>query len=423
MAIHRLMTDPGALLIVGTLLLLVYLAYQRFLHPLAKYPGPFLAAFTDLHKFFLFWSLRIDQEIIQLHQKYGPIVRIAPNEVSFWNAEAVAPIYKSGKAVAKGSFFDGFTTFNPNLFGNRDEKVSLRQTECIFHDFSYVNQIHSLRRRQMAHSFSTSSLTDMESIFDRHVENLRQKLDKYVATGETFDLKKLIAFYGYDVLGELAFNIDFRSQEKNDSENLLPINDHILLGCLYGSLPGIIPWSMKLSTYLPFNWLRTLIKSRQQIRRTVARCVEEKASESSAKTLLTNLKMAKDPETGQALSDVEISSEAFGFLVAGSHTTSGTLTLFFYHLFHNSDVRRRLEDELCQKLPVIDNGAYSFPGLEKMLPFMTACIRENFRHMPVFTMPLTRTVMDHAGLVIDEERIPRGVSGFIVDPRGHGAIF
>ena len=264
----------------------------------------------------------------------------------------------------------------------------------------------------MAHSFSTNSLTDMESIFDRHVEHLRQKLDKYVTSGETFDLKNLIAYYGYDVLGELAFNIDFHSQEKDDSENLPPINDHILLGCLYGSLPGLLPWSMKLSNYLPFAWLRKLIESRQKIRRTVARCVEEKTSESSEKTLLTNLKLAKDPETGKKLSNIEISSEAFGFLVAGSHTTSGTLTLFFYHLFHNPDVRHRLEDELCRQLPIIEHGAYSFSGLEKMLPFMTACIRENFRHTPVFTMPLTRTVMDHAGLVIDGEWIPQGVRDF-----------
>ncbi|CDM34511.1 hypothetical protein DTO013E5_5013 [Penicillium roqueforti] len=392
MAIHRIITDPAALLIVGTLLFLVYLIYQRFLHPLAKYPGPFLAAFTDFNKFSLFLSLRIDQRIFSLHQKYGPIVRIAPNELSFWNPEAVAPIYKSGKAMVKSPFFDGFKTFNPSLFGNRDEKV------------------HALRRRQMAHSFSTSSLTDMESIFDRHVENLRRKLDKYAVSGDQFDLKDLIAFYGYDVIGELAFNLDFHSQEKDDPENLPPINDHILLGCLYGSLPGILPWSMNLSKYLPFSWLRKLLGSRQKIRSTVAQCVEDKTSESSGKTLLTNLQKAKDPETGEELSNIEINSEAFGFLVAGSHTTSGTLTLFFHHLLHNPDVRRRLEEEICQKLPIIEHGAYPFPGLEKMLPFMTACIRENFRHSPVFTMPLTRTVMDHAGMIIDGERIPRGVN-------------
>lgn len=154
----------------------------------------------------------------------------------------------------------------------------------------------------------------MESIFDRHVHNLRQNIDKYVATGEMFDLKNLMTFYGYDVLGELAFNIDFHSQEKNDPKSLPLINDHILLECSYGFLPGILPWSMKLSDYLPFSWLRGLIKSRRKIRKTVARCVEEQTSESLEKTLLTNLKLAKDLETGKGLSNVEISSEAVGLL-------------------------------------------------------------------------------------------------------------
>ncbi|KAJ5117381.1 hypothetical protein N7448_011013 [Penicillium atrosanguineum] len=167
MPIHRHIPEPVILTVVGTLLLPPTDIPTTFASA-SKIPGPFLAIFTNFHKFSLFWSLRINQKILSLHQKTGP---------SFWNAEAVALIYKSGKAVVKSSFSDGFTMFNPNLFGNRDENI------------------HSLR--QMAHSFSTSSLTDIESIFDRHVDNLRQKLDKYIVTGKKFDLKNLIAFYGY----------------------------------------------------------------------------------------------------------------------------------------------------------------------------------------------------------------------------------
>ena len=62
-----------------------------------------------------------------LHEKYGPIVRIGPNDLNFNGSEAVVPIFKSGRTMPKSAFYDGFTTFKANLFGTRDEDVSGRQ--------------------------------------------------------------------------------------------------------------------------------------------------------------------------------------------------------------------------------------------------------------------------------------------------------
>jgi benzoate 4-monooxygenase len=117
---------PILLLLISCFILMtVYVAYQRLLHPIARFPGPILASLTDLFKFYYFWSLQIDKKLFALHEKYGPIVRIGPNELSFYGADAVAPIYKSGRATTKSRFYDGFTTFKPNLFGNKDEDVRL----------------------------------------------------------------------------------------------------------------------------------------------------------------------------------------------------------------------------------------------------------------------------------------------------------
>lgn len=268
----------------------------------------------------------------------------------------------------------------------------------------------------MAHSFSTASLISMEEIFDRHIIQMRDKLDGYAKSGEKLDLKNILAFYAYDVLGELAFDTQFESQVKGDAANLPPINDHIFLGCLYGSLPSLLPYSMKVSGFLPIPWLQSLNRSRQSIRDTVTSCVSTmfgKMSEDDEKksnTLLTQLIKAKDPETGRKLTVTEISSEAFGFLVAGSHTTSGTLTLLFYHLLHDSGIYSQAVEEMRRELPFLEQGSYPFTGLEAKLPYTTACMRENFRHTPVFTMPLARTVMSQSGTVIAGAKVPEGVS-------------
>jgi benzoate 4-monooxygenase len=117
---------PGWFAVTLCLIWLIptYIIYQRYFHPLARFPGEFAASITDFTKFSYFWSLSIDKKILSLHENYGPVVRIAPNELSFWDPEALSAIFKSGgRAMTKSSFFDGFTAFTPNLFGNRNEEV------------------------------------------------------------------------------------------------------------------------------------------------------------------------------------------------------------------------------------------------------------------------------------------------------------
>lgn len=102
---------------------LAYVVYQRYFHPLAKYPGPFWASITPFWKLWQFLNYRLPQSILELHQKYGAVVRIGPNDIDFWDASAIKPIYRSGRSMPKSDFYDGFKTFNANLFGTRDEGV------------------------------------------------------------------------------------------------------------------------------------------------------------------------------------------------------------------------------------------------------------------------------------------------------------
>jgi len=173
----------------------------------------------------------------------------------------------------------------------------------------------------MAHGFSAGSLAGMEGIYDRHIEKFRSMIDKAAATGEAIDLKERIAYYAYDVIGELAFSTQFDTQETNKPENLPPINDHIFLSCLYGSVPGLLPHSRNIANKLPLPWLQGLLKSRTSIRDTTARCVAacmKQRGKHTTHNLLTQLVEAKDPETGLMLDTPDIASEAFAYVLVCS---------------------------------------------------------------------------------------------------------
>lgn len=69
-------------------------------------------------------------------------------------------------------------------------------------------------------------------------------------------------------------------------------------------------------------------------------------------------------------------------------------------------------DELDRALPALsETGApYIMSRLEKNLVYQMACVRENFRISPVFTMALSRLVTDPRGLEIDGYHVPYKVS-------------
>ena len=97
---------PLALLLLSASV--AYIVYYRYLHPLARYPGPFWASLTNL------WCTRLSirgdwpQTLQELHNLYGPVIRIAPNEVSIDSPEAVPKIYGIGKGFVKTGFYTMF---------------------------------------------------------------------------------------------------------------------------------------------------------------------------------------------------------------------------------------------------------------------------------------------------------------------------
>jgi hypothetical protein len=59
-----------------------HLVYDICFHPYAKYPGPFLAKFTDLYAGYHAWKGDIHLDMWRCHQIYGDKVRYAPNRLN-----------------------------------------------------------------------------------------------------------------------------------------------------------------------------------------------------------------------------------------------------------------------------------------------------------------------------------------------------
>lgn len=90
------------------------LSMHRFIFaPLSKLPGPGYSLFTDLYLMYKEFTGQRRPYIHELHKKFGPVVRLGPNEVSFTSMEAIKEIYQSGgSGYDKTEFYTLFRQFS-----------------------------------------------------------------------------------------------------------------------------------------------------------------------------------------------------------------------------------------------------------------------------------------------------------------------
>ncbi|OGM48525.1 benzoate 4-monooxygenase cytochrome P450 [Aspergillus bombycis] len=386
-------------------LICTYIIYWRYLHPLSMYPGPFLASLTDLWQVNQFMTLQQPYHLTELHDKYGPVVRYGPDKISITEESAIQAIYQKGsRLMPKTEFYDAYGAAEPNVFGMRDEAM------------------HSTRRRHMSHSFSLSYVKEMEPYLDLNIHILKEKIRRHCHQGDGFDLKKALHHYVVDTLGELAFSQSFGVQDADDESRVPPVVEHSLLAAVTGAWPIMTKTLKQILPAVPHSGLQRLIRGRKACADLASSCVKRRlqhlrsdnttADVTERKDILTNLILAKDPGTGARFTQTDLETEAFGFIIAGTHTTSATASLLFYHLLHNPAFLDELVEEINGRLPRLDEGtaAYSIADVEASLPFLRNCMRENFRITPVFTMPLARRVMAPEGVVIAGHYFPQGTS-------------
>jgi len=113
-----------------------YCVYQLFLHLLANLLGPRVAAITNLWKAYHTYRLHLHDTITELHLRYGPVVRIGPNDVHVQDSQAVAEIYKGGRAFPKTHFYSAFQTSTIISSAPRMKTVMLYEDDSVHMDLA-----------------------------------------------------------------------------------------------------------------------------------------------------------------------------------------------------------------------------------------------------------------------------------------------
>lgn len=100
MALSSLMLTVFAL---GAIALAIQYVVAYWSSPLKKIPGPFLAKFSNIWRFYNHYGQTHIETQKELHKTYGDVVRLGPNTVSIADASLLKTIYSTRGTFTKVS--------------------------------------------------------------------------------------------------------------------------------------------------------------------------------------------------------------------------------------------------------------------------------------------------------------------------------
>ncbi|KAI2633000.1 cytochrome P450 [Hypomontagnella submonticulosa] len=385
-------------LIVVALLIYQYVLYPVILSPLSKIPSAHWSC--SISPAWILWARfksRENRTLHAAHKKYGPIVRIGPNELSVNNVETVKTIYQGG--FDKHQWYSLFNNYGvPCTFSSENAKH------------------HSLRKRMVSHVYSKSYINTSPALAAQASAILNSRLlpllhESTLSHQEPhgIDIYSLFCAAAMDFISSYCFGL-CRSA---DFIRRPSYRDHWLELYTtrkgYGFFPQELPrLSRALSTIgldpTP-HWVHAANREleawcKEKSDATIQFLETEKANSAMDtaddpvvirsllagidKELHTNGESSLLYTTAIQQRSLSVASEILDHVLAGQETTGVALTYASYHLSRSPDLQRELRQELLTLKPDMRLGAggkVAHPDSRQLdsLPLLHAVVMETVR--------------------------------------------
>ncbi|KAJ4313255.1 hypothetical protein N0V94_007028 [Neodidymelliopsis sp. IMI 364377] len=305
----------GSALAIGVAYI-IFSIFKPLFSPLRSVPRPFLARYTQLWES---WAiLRKDwvKYNIELHERYGPVVRIAPNRYSIDDADAIKTILGFENKFDKATFYSAF---------DGEEGASLFSEKS--------TQVHSKMRRPIGALYTTTNLLSYEPFVEASNKLLIQRLNEKADDGSVLDLPALI-------FGFLDDNCDKWGI-------ITAIHDFLHFTVNLAIIPELHPWFMRLTALMgqKSNVSRLTDFSEKQINDRVSGATKPGEGRDFVDRLL---ELESKGKATRKDTFVACSSN----IGAGSDTTAITISVMLALLYSHPDklaaLRKEIEDDKCK---------------------------------------------------------------------------
>ncbi|KAK7057608.1 cytochrome P450 [Favolaschia claudopus] len=349
------------------------------LHPLAHIPGPISLKISNFA--IAYHSVRGKRNVYmeKLHRRYGKIVRMGSDQISFADAEA-AKILMGNKGLPRAV---GYATAE-----TLDTPGSIMTSYAAF--YPNPTKVHAERRARWALAFTSKAIRETDQFLLPRIASLMTKIGEQKGP---IDLGRWFGYFTFDFMGDLFFDGGFDMLNDQDADGLWKIIEDFApaIASLF-----YLPWLTPILLALPGAKDAPV----QKFFDFSIKCVDKRLAKGNKIQDVTYY------IAGQHIEDEDkpkpprnvIDSDVQTGIVGGSDTTASALSNTVFCLLMNEDKLKKLRKEI--------DGIYHGEGVDlndsarlAELPYLNACINETLRVFP----PV-------------QTRISRGV------PRGYGGV-
>ncbi|KAH8678562.1 benzoate 4-monooxygenase cytochrome P450 [Tricladium varicosporioides] len=396
--------------VIGALCILAIatqMAYNLFLHPLAKVPGPILARVSGIPSWY--HAICGDRHIWiwQLNQIYGARVRIDPITVIFFDPTSYNEIYSNSANVQRSRFYTA-------LQRSHHERNTLTTVDT---------QLHAQKRKLLNLSFTEKSLRAasgfMITHIDRWIELIAEECKNSTEWTAPKDFAERAKFLVFDIMGDLCFgsspNIKepgenpFKSMPHNIATYLkfwYPITRSPFLGLILWLRPRGFDALMAKITPPGIKAYYQFVHDSINKRSSLQEELREKPESQQRHDMFHFLRESKNPDTdAPAYTQEELWAEANMLIIAGADTTAVSLCGIFFYLVHDEIRLKKLTYEIRSTF-VSANEIVPGQKLQSCI-YLRACIDEGMRLTPAGPSETGREIKA-GGAIINGEHYPAG---------------
>ncbi|WQF79349.1 Putative cytochrome P450 [Colletotrichum destructivum] len=352
----RAARDSVTLFLVAPLAVLCsYLIFNVFFHPLRKVPGPWVAAASPLWLWYHSYIGNETTSIEQLHSVYGPVVRIAPNDIDISDGAALAPIYseKGGflKAPCYSNFdFDGHPTI-----------------------FSSLDPAHrAIRAKAVVSMFSPASIRkEGDAVLQSCVKRLVAHIKEEASTGRPVNMLNMGRCLALDAVTEYLLGksyggiAELEACRSNNARARLSASEFVDTFVAVGRFFLLPNWVFHgLEWALPKLYPDQAVdQSMDLVTRFCNQAVAD-ANPEKDQTYQTRLLRA-------GISKEEAAMQCMDLIFAGTDSTGMNFGTICWHLARSPAIYRKLQEELM--------SPEAIKADPQTLPYLRGVVREGLR--------------------------------------------
>ncbi|PSN66429.1 cytochrome P450 [Corynespora cassiicola Philippines] len=383
-------TASQLVLFLGVVSLVYYIStaiYCLYFHPLSKYPGPKTAAFSRLP--FSLSAVRGQQYqwLDKLHDRYGSVVRVAPDELT---------------TISSGAWKDLYVQRPQLLKDPHPQTPPMNGADSLF---TANGSTHQRMRRTLLNGFNDRALRAQSSIIEGYTDLFVQRIRRE-ATKSADGVVDLAKFFGYaalDIVSDLTYGESFHGLEADNEHTWIM---DFFLGAKFGAVRNQLCYFYPLDRIFGYIFLRLTAKVRARNWKYTADLVTKRlemgdlgdSRSDFVSPVIGNINDTKE----KGITRNELNTHSLAVSIAGSQLPTVALTTVTYLLLRNPTQMQRLKDEISSSF---NKDADINVTSTASLPYLAAVIDEALRIHHPSPVHLPRLIPNN-GLQVDGEWIP-----------------